>query len=100
MKKFLVIALLMASTAHAGGIKELSILATEDVEETLNLLDLDYRYKIVTQDFAEKTEGADVAVQTVVKVQNLITGQTKEWTCVTQFVKTATFFDIFSTICN
>ncbi|MGE5086432.1 MAG: hypothetical protein ACM3MG_09050 [Bacillota bacterium] len=100
MKKFLVIALLMASTAHAGDIKELSALATADVEDTLDLLDLDYRYKIVSQDFGEKTEGSDIAVQTIVKVQNLITGQTKEWTCVTQFVKTPKFFDIFSTICN
>jgi len=100
VKKFLVIALLMASTAHAGDIKELGIMATEDVEETLNLLDLDYRYRVVDQGFADAIEGADVAVKTSVKVQNLITGQTKEWTCVTQFVKTATFFDIFATICN
>ena len=100
MKKFLVIALLMASTAHAGGVKEIGIMATEDVEETLDLSSPDYRYKILSQGLIPATDGADVAVQTTVKLQNLITGQTKEWTCVTQFVKTPTFFDIWSTICN
>lgn len=100
MKTFLVIALLMASAAHAGDIKEIGIMATEDVEITLDLSNPDYRSKILNQGLITATDGADVAVQTTVKIQNLITGRTKEWTCVTQFVKTPTFFEIWSTICN
>ncbi|WP_413585772.1 hypothetical protein [Bdellovibrio sp. HCB274] len=101
MKKLLVIALLFASTtAHAGRIKEVVIMATEDVEQTLNLLNPDFRYVIKGQGFTEADDSTGTAIQTVVAVRNLITMQTREWTCTTQFHKAPEFFEITYTICK
>ncbi|MEK2689349.1 hypothetical protein [Bdellovibrio sp. GT3] len=101
MKKLLVIALLFASaTAQAGRIKEVVIMATEDVEQTLDLLNPDYRYTIKGQGFTQADDSAGTAIKTIVNVRNLITLQTREWTCVSQFHKTPEFFEITYTICN
>lgn len=101
MKKLLVIALLFASTtAQAGRIKEVAIMAMDDVEETLNLQNPDFRYVVKGQGFTEADDSDGTAIQTLVELRNLITLQSREWTCTTQFHKTPEFFEISYTICK
>ncbi|QDK47217.1 hypothetical protein DOM22_19620 [Bdellovibrio sp. ZAP7] len=101
MKKLFVMALLLASsTAHAGAIKEVAIMAMDDVEETLNLLNPDFRYVVKGQGFAEADDSTGTAIQTVVEIRNLITFQVREWNCTTQFHKTPEFFEITYTVCK
>ncbi len=101
MKKLFVMALLLASsTAHAGAIKEVAIMAMDDVEETLNLQNPDFRYVVKGQGFTEADDSDGTAIQTLVELRNLITLQSREWTCTTQFHKTPEFFEISYTICK
>lgn len=101
MKKLFVMALLLASsTAHAGAIKEVAIMAMDDVEQTLDLLNPDYRHVVKGQGFTQADDSDGTAIQTVVEIRNLITAQVREWNCVTQFHKTPEFFEITYTICK
>ncbi len=101
MKKLFVMALLLASTtAHAGAIKEVAIMAMDDVEETLNLSNPDFRYVVKGQGFTTADDSTGTAIQTLVEIRNLITLQVRQWDCVTQFNKTPEFFEITYTICK
>lgn len=97
MKKLLVFALLASSTAMAGRMDEIVIMTMESVEQTLDLNSV-YSYQITKQDFVRAAALRDLAVQTDLVVTR--DGKNQEWTCVTQFVKTATFFKVSETDCK
>lgn len=100
MKKLLVFALLAASPAMAGRMDEIVIMTLESVESTLGLAGSpEFPFTVTYQDFTKAAPGRDLAVKTEIVVPNQ-DGTNQEWTCVTQFVKTPTFFKVSETDCN
>lgn len=97
MKKLLVFILLIGSTAFAGRVDEIGIMAMEDSEFTLGL-NASMNYEMTYQNFTTPLQGMDLAVKTEFTVQNS-DGTKQVWTCVTQFVKTPKFFNISKTDC-
>lgn len=100
MKMIIAALFLLPHAAFAGKMNELSLMATESIEDQLNLLDANIYYELTHQEFAAPLPGMDLAIRTSLSVRNVRSGETQEWTCNTQFVKTPGFFKIFKTVCN
>ncbi|MGZ3775235.1 MAG: hypothetical protein ACXVCY_03745 [Pseudobdellovibrionaceae bacterium] len=98
--KTIIVVLLLCSNAFAGGLKEVAIMATESVEENLFLNDGDHSYQITSQDLATPEENANFAIETKVTIRSIHSGRTENWTCLTQFIKTAEFFKVSKTDCK
>lgn len=102
MKKLLVFALILsASIAQAGRVKEVMILTEESIAKTLNLSDAqELNTEYSKHQLVEPNMGHDVAVLSTVIILNVTTMTNQEWTCLTQFVKTSTFFKVSETNCK
>ncbi|UOF00481.1 hypothetical protein ACES2L_15815 [Bdellovibrio bacteriovorus] len=97
MKRLFIFILLIGSTAMAGRVDEIGIMAMEDAEFTLGL-NAFMNYEVTYQDFTTPEKEHDLAVKTEITL-NKVDGTKHVWTCVTQFVKTPKFFEITKTDC-
>ena len=100
MKKLLVFALLFGSIAQASRMDDILIMTEESIQQTLLLIDPALTYEVTAQDFTKAADDRDLAIKSDLMVLDTSRHSTQQWTCVTQFVKTAKFFKVSETECK
>lgn len=97
---FIFVTLGVASSTWAGRMNEVVILSLESIEQKLGLDSAAHQYQVLHQEFTTTKIDAGLAVQTQLVVTHILGGTTQQWTCVTQFVRTARFFEVLKTECK
>lgn len=100
MKKLLVFALFFSTTfAHASRMDTLILMADNSILQTLqNQSGEIVTFEVLQRDFVKAEACRDLALRTDIII--LQSPHKREWTCVSQFVKTAKFFEVSETVCN